>query len=96
MKQIFILFCFLFLMGCSQLKPFVDSRREAGQERPVGQSRPNNIAVCYNPIWSSQTDADELAEEECKKVKKKAVYTQTKWFSGYLATPATAFYTCKR
>ena len=96
MKKNLILLCFLFLMGCSQLSPFVDSRREAGQEKPVGQSKPNKIAVCYNPIWSSQKEADELAKEECKKTNTTAVYTETKWFSGYIVTPATAFYDCKK
>ena len=96
MKKLVVLFLLVLISACSQLEPFVDSRREAGQEKPVGQSTSNIVAVCYNPIWSQQKDAEILAKEECAKSNRKAVYSDTKWFSGYLATPATAFYTCKK
>ena len=96
MKNLILLSLLILVSACSQLEPFVDTRREAGKETPIGQSTPNRIAVCYNPIWSSRTEAEELAKVECKKTNRTATYNETKWFSGYLVTPATAFYTCKK
>ena len=88
----------LLLLGmtaCSEVSPFVDSRREAGQVQPVGQSRPNRIAVCYNPIWSNMDTVANLATDACKAQGKTATYQDTSYFNCRLMTPNTAFYSCK-
>ena len=86
----------LFLSGCGQLSPFVDAHREAGQVQLVGQSTPDKIAVCYNPIWSDKKEVEELAKQECAKTQRKAFYQGTNWFSCCLFNPSTAFYDCKK
>ena len=94
-KKSIALFLVMGLVGCAEVSPFIDSRREAGQVQPVGQSRPNKIAVCYNPIWHDDADVLKLAEEACAENKKKAVYSETKYFNCRLVSPNTAFYTCQ-
>ena len=86
----------LFVSACGQVTPFVDAHREAGQVALVGQSTPDRAAVCYNPIWSDKEFVKKLAEQECAKTNRKAVYDDTKWFSCCLINPVTAFYDCKK
>ena len=92
----FILGFALLLSACGQVTPFVDARREAGQVQLVGQSTPDKIAVCYNPIWSDKNLVEKLAQQECAKTNRKAIYDDTKWFSCCLINPSTAFYDCKK
>ena len=86
----------LFLCGCGQFAPFVDAHREAGQVELVGQSTPDKVAVCYNPFWSDENEVKALADQECAKTKRHAVYEDTYWFSCRLLNPSTAFYNCKK
>ena len=94
-KKVLMIFLLIGVSGCAEVRPFVDARREAGQAQLVGQSRPDKIAVCYNPIWHDNADVIKLAEEACAKNKKKAVYSETKYFNCRLISPNTAFYTCQ-
>ena len=92
----FILFLPLFISACGQFSPFVDAHREAGQVQLRGQSTPDRAAVCYNPIWSDKKQVEYLAETECQKTKRHAVYNDTSWFSCCLLNPSTAFYKCQK
>ena len=83
------------LGGCSEVSPFIDTRREAGQVQPVGQSRPDRIAVCYHPLWHDETDVTQLAEKACQAQGKIAVMDDTAYFNCRLMTPNTAFYKCE-
>ena len=85
----------LCLTACSEVGPFVDARREAGLPQPVGQSRPNRIAVCYNPLWHSEEKVAQLAIDACAEQKKTATYEETRYFNCRLFTPNTAFYACE-
>lgn len=84
----------LFLSGCAQFEPFVDARREAGQVQTVGQSSPDRVAICYNPLWSEMGKIEILAKEECAKTKRKIQVDGKKYFSCSLASPVTIFYKC--
>lgn len=94
-KIISILFLATCLAACSELGPFIDARREAGKVKTVGQSQPNRIAVCYNPVWDSDEAVLALATEGCAKQKKKPVFSEKKYFNCRLVAPNTAFYDCK-
>ena len=85
----------LLLTACSEFGPFVDTRREAGQTEPVGQSRPDRIAVCYNPVWHSDKSIEKLATAACAQQNKQAVYADTSYFNCRFVSPNTAFYTCQ-
>lgn len=93
-KGIVLLFA-LGLVGCAEVSPFIDTRREAGQVQPIGQSTPDRIAVCYNPLWHNNDDVKKLAEEACSKNKKTAIYDDTRYFNCCLVSPNTAFYQCQ-
>jgi len=95
MKHIVALMAFLCLTACSEFQPFIDSRREAGQAALIGQSRPDMIAVCYNPIWDSESEVRQLAETACAEQGKHITYADTAYFNCRLTTPNTAFYACK-
>ena len=86
----------LFLSACGQFAPFVDSHREAGQVQLRGQSSSEKAAICYNPIWSDKKEVEQLAEAECQKTNRHAVYDDTRWFSCCLINPSTAFYKCEK
>ena len=95
MKKL-ILFLGLFLSACGQVEPFVDAHREAGQVQLRGQSTPDKPAICYNPLWSNKKQVEQLAEEECQKTNRHAIYDNTSWFSCCLMNPSTAFYKCEK
>lgn len=95
MKKSILVLAF-FLSACGQFSPFVDARREAGQVQLVGQSTPDKIAVCYNPIWLDEEQVKELANQECAKTNRTAVYDDSKWFSCCFVNPNTAFYDCQK
>ena len=80
------------LAGCA---PFIDSRREAGQSEPVGQSTKNRVAVCYHPLWTSEETIQTLADEACAAQKKKAVADDTRYFNCAFFAPNTAFFKCE-
>lgn len=75
--------------------PFIDSRREAGQVAPVGQSTKNRPAICYNPIWASNESIQSLADEACATIGKKAIPDGTHYFNCRLIAPNTAFFKCQ-
>ena len=96
MKKIISIFLLAFcLIACSEVRPFVDARREAGKVKTVGQSTPNRVAVCYTPIWDSDETVSALAQEDCAKRGKTATFSDKSYFNCRLATPNTAFYDCK-
>lgn len=86
----FLVVISLFFTGCSA---YVDQRREAGRIASVGQSSANQIAICYNPLFSDENDLAELAKEKC--ATKNAVLKNYKLFNCTLFYPNTVFYTCK-
>lgn len=90
-----LILMFLAISGCAELGPFEDRRREAGQISPVGKSRDNRPAVCYNPLWTSVSDLDSLANEACTRTNKKAKYVESEHFKCRLSAPSVAYYTCE-
>lgn len=82
------------LAGCAEVQVFEDSRREAGQRAPIGQSAPDAPAICYHPWWHEQETVQALADEICAKTNRRAVLHHTASFSCRFMTPTTAFYTC--
>lgn len=94
-KRGIALFFMMGLVGCAEVMPFIDSRREAGQVQPIGQSTPDRIAVCYNPLWHNEEYVKKLADDACAANKKTAVYDDTKYFNCRLISPNTAFYRCR-
>ena len=86
----------IFLSACTEVRPFVDTRKEAGQVAPVGRSTPDKIAVCYNPLWHKQDAAEKLAKKECAKTNRRPVFSknETGYFSCRLLTPTVVFYDC--
>ncbi len=95
MKQkLFLITALLLLCSCGSVKPFVDSRREAGQRDTVGQSTTDVIAVCYNKFISDKSQTYDLAEAECQKSRRHAVYERYSSFTCSLIAPNTAFYRC--
>ncbi len=90
----FILCSVLMFSACSQFEPFVDSRREAGQVARIGSSTPDKPVVCYGLV-GTQSDFDVLANDECAKKNKKAVFETTESFSCKIFTPQKAVYRCE-
>ena len=93
MKKIFLIAISLMMTACA---PYLDARKEAGQISTVGQSRADSPAVCYNPLWTDQAQVDALANQECRKQNKQAVFREKTYFSCSLFNPNTAFYECQK
>ena len=90
-KKIHIfLLSMLLLTSCTA---YVDTRREAGAVKNIGQSTKQTVALCYNPMFEDENELQQLAEQAC--LPKKAVYKDKKYFNCTLFYPNTAFYECK-
>lgn len=95
MKRLFCLLSLLCLCACSQFEPFEDMRREAGQISTVGRSSNDFPAICYNPMWHSDEQLQELATKACDRTKRKPIFQETKAFSCRFVNPSVAIYKCE-
>ncbi len=100
-SQKLILMCLfvLFLGGCTALQPFVDRRRNPGQDSNrlyVGPSTPKNPVICYNPLLTDEETIQQMADEECQKHKtgNRAELVKKRHFDGRLLLPSHAYYKC--
>lgn len=92
-KNIYIFFVIVSVFCFTGCTAFVDTRREAGQVQPVGQSAPHYLALCYNPMFHDQGELQALADKTC--ASGKATYDRTRYFNCTLFYPNTAFYKCE-
>ena len=93
MKKLFLVIL-LFLGGCFQ-KPFIDSRREAGSPYTVGESKPDRIAICYNPFSTNANEIIKMAQEACSKTNREAAYDGHKYWSCRVFLPHRVYYRCQ-
>lgn len=94
MKRLLFICLFSCLSACS-LSPFVDVRREAGTTDLVGRSTRETVAVCYNALTTTPAAVRAVAEQECAKQKKHAVFIRQTEASCRLLLPAHAYYACR-
>ncbi len=87
-------FVFLFMIaGCQISEPFVDSYSGLVPDG-MGRSNANRIAICFE-AQTPRSRLDKMAETECQKTSRHAVYLDTKPFTCSLTAPATIFYQCR-
>ncbi len=91
------------LSSCaSQFGPFVDRRREAGGLENgalyVGNSTPEEPAICYNKLYTDWEDVQKLADAECVKnnTGTHAVPTKETVFSCRLLVPNHYYFRCEK
>lgn len=82
------------LLGACAGAPFVDGRREAGQKEPVGASTPDRVAVCYSSRNTTPREVLALAQAECAKTHRAAVFDGQDVFRCALLTPTRVFFKC--
>ncbi len=78
--------------GCAA--PYVDSRREAGKREPVGASTADLVAICTSSYGSNRDAAKKLADLECAKSERKAVFDHESSLACTLLAPTQVFYRC--
>lgn len=100
-SQKLILTCLFvfFLSGCGVLQPFIDRRRNPGQDTKslyVGPSKPNKPVICYNALLTSDETLQQMADKECQKHKtgNRAELVKKRHFDGRLLLPSHAYYKC--
>ena len=92
-KKKYLFFMVGLMMSLCACTSYVDTRREAGQLTPVGQSSPQRIAICYNPMFGSEAERLDQAKQAC--ASGKARFEEAKYFNCALFYPNTAFYKCE-
>lgn len=92
-KKSLLLFA-LTLAGCVQ-QPFVDSRREAGFSKTVGESTPDRVAICYNPYSTNAAEIFKMAQEECARTGREAAYDGHKYWSCRVLLPHRVYFRCQ-
>lgn len=86
--------------ACSMLNPFVDRRREAGVKDLaylyVGESTPENPAICYNKLTSNFEQIQKMADEECVKNQtgNKAIFVDKSVFTCRVLIPNHLYFKC--
>ena len=102
LKIINIALLLVLLCSCSQFRPFVDRRREAGAKTPaslyVGKSTPQNPAICYNSMYTPYEDVKKLADEVCIKEKTgtHAVPVKQTIFTCRVLVPNHLYFKCEK
>ncbi len=81
------------LSGCASA-PFVDGRREAGQTTPVGPSTPDRVAICYSSRGTTPRAVMALAQAECAKTNRNAMFDTQDEMRCALLAPTRAFFKC--
>jgi hypothetical protein len=92
MKYTAILMC-LGLIGCTTASPYIDTHSGVAGGRSLSRSTPDKVAICFD-----ETDMDilqEMANKECAKTSRKAIFDKIVPFSCSLTTPSTAYFDCK-
>lgn len=90
----------LILCGCGMLNPYIDRRRNPGVQDITllysGPSKPEAPVICYNGLWSSDEELQEVATAECIKqgTGDHAEFLQKTHFDGKLLLPSHAYYRC--
>lgn len=96
--KFFVFPCFLcsiiFLVGCAQVEPFVDARREAGTLVPAGSSTKENPVICYGIIGTPE-EREALAQSVCDESNRQAVLKEKNYFDCKLLTPVKEIYQCQ-
>ncbi len=82
------------LFGCTVFDPFVDARREAGQAASVGSSSKDRPVICYG--FAEPEEIDALAQNECAKTNRVAVFDYKEDFKCALFAPQKAVYRCEK
>ncbi len=76
------------------LDPFIDRRREAGKMEYVGESTLDKVAICYNSLTTSPKSIKKLANKECAKTKRVAIFSYQDEFSCSILMPTRAYFNC--
>ena len=88
------LFCLLFVLaGCQISEPFVDSYSGLVRDG-MGRSNTKQVVICFDKE-TSRSQLDEMAEVECQKTSRHAVYLTTSSFTCSLTAPASIYYRCQ-
>lgn len=101
-KIINIILLVCVLASCSQFRPFVDRRREAGAKNLahlyVGKSTPQNPAICYNSLYTPYKDVKKMADDVCIKEKTgtHAVPIKQTIFTCRILVPNHFYFECKK
>ena len=99
-KLIFTALIAFFVAGCGILNPYIDRRRNPGEQNPQllysGPSTPDKPVVCYNPLYSDEAQLQALADAECQKHQTgdRAEFVKKTKFDGKLLLPYHAHYKC--
>ena len=84
----------LAVTGCSG-GAWLDSRREAGQETPVGETTEDQAVVCYDGSPESFAEANALARQHCAASNRTATYIGSQRWQCRMTTPHRALYDCR-
>lgn len=93
-----ILTCFLILGGCGIAEPYVYKDSEFNRDRADFGKEPedlNEVSICYNKRSTTAAAVRQLAEAECAKYKKVAVFRSHDLLECSLVTPARAIFVCQ-
>ncbi|MQX35454.1 hypothetical protein [Roseospira navarrensis] len=75
-------------------RPFVDSRREAGDPATVGSSRPSKPVICYAKGRTSPEEVAAMANAVCARIDMVAKFEREDLMKCRLMQPARAFFAC--
>lgn len=82
----------LTVAGCG--RPFVDSRREAGQANPVGASTLDRPVICYAKGETSAAEVLAMAARVCAETDRVPRFDREDALQCRLMQPWRAFFTC--
>lgn len=93
-RYVILILSALSMVGCSYPRPFIDSYSGVNNQE-VYRSSADRVVVCYNErVWGMDT-LQALADAECARTKRRAVYDTTTPWSCSLTAPSSAYFNCQ-
>ena len=96
-KQSLLIAGFLFFSACEAPPAFVHNKDEFNRESDffLKEVTPSdNVIICYNKSGTTPQEVSTLANNECKKFSKRAVFTAQNLHVCPLVAPISATYNC--
>lgn len=92
MRSWLILCAVLVLSGCHLSEPFVETYGSSVFNKKPSSLK-DGVQVCFYQATSEELQ--EIAERECQKINRHAVYEKTADFSCSVLAPSKAFFKCQ-
>lgn len=93
MKKYLMILTLFGLTACTTPQPYVDAYSGIANGHALRRSTADKVAICFDD--TDMKTLQQMADTECAKTSRKAIYDSTAPFSCSLTTPSTVYFNCR-